>query len=157
MKKAITILVLIFSFTSCKKTEKTNKIASMDWLVGKWENNSDQGNLSETWEKADSNSYKGQSYFIKAKDTLHFESIHLKSTGENVLYTSTIKGQNNDKAVEYKLTNATAKQLVFENLKQDYPKKIVYRQITQDSIMATISGVQQGKASTESYPLKRAK
>jgi hypothetical protein len=53
------------------------------------------------------------------------------------------------------MTKRTPIEMVFENPKHDYPQKITYRQITKDSMVATISGIQQGKPSSDSYPMKR--
>ena len=155
MKKAAVLLVVFSALVCCKKSEKQNKINPANWLIGSWENNSDQGNLSENWKKQNDSTFIGQSYFIKGKDTLHHESIVLDQKGDDFFYTTTVKGQNNDQAIRFKMTSATAKQLVFENLKHDYPQKIVYNKITKDSLVAKISGIQQGKPSTESFPMKK--
>lgn len=155
MKKAAVLLVVFSALVCCKKSEKQNKINPANWLIGSWENNSEQGNLSESWKKQNDSTFIGQSYFIKGKDTLHHESIVLDQKGDDFFYTTTVKGQNNDQAIRFKMTSATAKQLVFENLKHDYPQKIVYNKITKDSLVAKISGIQQGKPSTESFPMKK--
>jgi hypothetical protein len=55
------------------------------------------------------------------------------------------------------LTTAKEKQMVFENPKHDYPKKIIYTQITPDSLVVKISGIQQGKPSSEQFSIKRIK
>lgn len=155
MKKAAVLLVVFSALVCCKKSEKQNKINPANWLIGSWENNSEQGNLSESWKKQNDSTFIGQSYFIKGKDTLHHESIVLDQKGDDFFYTTTVKGQNNDQAIRFKMTSATAKQLVFENLKHDYPQKIVYNKITKDSLVAKISGIQQGKPSAESFPMKK--
>lgn len=159
MQKAITILILILTFASCKKSDSNekDKIKVAHWLLGNWENNSANGNLSETWKKINDSTFQADSYFIKNKDTLHFEKIQLNQKGEELFYVSTIKGQNNDKPIVFKLTNAPEKQLVFKNLKHDYPQKISYTQITKDSLVIEISGIQQGKPSSEKYPMKITK
>jgi hypothetical protein len=72
-------------------------------------------------------------------------------------YTATVEGQNDDKPVAFKLTTATEKQMVFENPKHDYPQKISYTQITPDSVVAKISGIQQGKPSSEQFSMKKIK
>jgi hypothetical protein len=125
--------------------------------LGKWENNSADGNLSETWKKVNDSLYDGESYFIKGKDTLHTEQIQLKQKGEDLLYISTIKGQNNDKPVTYRHNTALEKQLVFENPNNDYPQKIEYSQITKDSIVIAITGIQQGKRSSKYFSMKKIK
>lgn len=157
MKNSIIILFLILGITSCKNSDanKNDKIKAVQWLIGKWENNSTEGNLSETWIKLNDSVYNGQSYFIKSKDTLHSESIQLKQIGENLIYISTINGQNNDKAIVYKYRDTIEKIVPFENSKHDYPQKISYKQITKDSLEIEISGYQEGKPSFNNYSMKR--
>ena len=155
MKKAFLILITILTFTSCKKSNETSKIVGADWLLGKWENNSKDGNLSETCKKVNDSLYYGESYFIKGKDTLHLEQIELEQKDETLFYISTIKGQNNDKPVTYKHNSEIETQLVFENPNNEYPQKIGYSQITKDSIVIAITGIQQGKPSSTKYSLKK--
>lgn len=157
MKKISLILLLLLTILSCKKGEKTNLLNEIDWLIGAWENNSDKGNLLEIWKKENDSVYSGQSFYIKAKDTLHFETIQLKQISDSLLYSSSVKGQDNDLALDFKLTSKTQNQFVFENPKNDYPKKIVYKLITKDSLVAIISGIQQGKTSSETFSMKKIK
>ena len=156
MKSICTILSLIL-LISCNKSEKTEtkKIHQMDWLIGTWENNSEQGNLSENWEQLNDSTFQGYTYFIKGKDTLHNESFVVNQTDDDVYYIPTVKGQNNDKPVTFKLTQFTEKQFTFENPTHDYPTKMVYNKITPDSIVVEISGVVDGVFSSEKYPLKK--
>ncbi len=151
MKKIITIFILLLVFASCKNSNKNDKIKLSNWLIGKWENKTTDGNLEEMWTKVNDSTYQAQSYFIKAKDTLHFETIVLQQNGEELFYNTTIKGQNNDEAVAFKLNISTEKQLVFENPTNDYPKKIGYSKISKDRIGIQISGIQQGKTSSDRY------
>jgi hypothetical protein len=157
MKKVILILILALTFTSCLKSKEISKIVVADWLLGNWENKSDDGDLLETWKKVNDSIYDGESYFIKGKDTLHFEKIQMKQKGEALYYIATIKGQNDDQPVTFKYNDTIEKQLVFENPKHDYPQKISYSQITKDSIVIQISGSQQGKPSSSKYSMKKTK
>ena len=103
MKNKITILVLLLAFTACKKSDsegtEKDKIKLAHWLLGNWENKSVEGSLTENWEKVNDSTYKATSFFIKGKDTLHFEFINLQQKGEELTYLATIKGQNEDKPV----------------------------------------------------------
>ncbi|MES2577905.1 MAG: DUF6265 family protein [Bacteroidota bacterium] len=159
MFQKTTLILLLLVIVSCKNSDsnKNEKIKAASWLLGNWENKSADGNLTENWEKLNDSTFQAQSYYIKEKDTVHFESIILQQKGENLTYTATVKGQNNDKPVVFKLTTATDKQVSFENLKHDYPQKISYNQITPDSLVAKISGIQQGKPSSEQFSMKKIK
>ena len=159
MFQKITLALLLLATVSCKNSESNekDKIKVARWLLGNWENKLADGKLSETWKKVNDSTFQAQSYFIKEKDTLHFETITLKQKGEELTYNAAVKGQNGDKPVTFKLTNLTEKQLVFENLKHDYPKKISYTQITEDSLVAEISGILAGKPSSEKFSMKKIK
>ena len=159
MFQKITLALLLLAIVSCKNSESNekDKIKVARWLLGNWENKLADGKLSETWKKVNDSTFQAQSYFIKEKDTLHFETITLKQKGEELTYNAAVKGQNGDKPVTFKLTNLTEKQLVFENSKHDYPKKISYTQITEDSLVAEISGILAGKPSSEKFSMKKIK
>jgi hypothetical protein len=128
----------------------------MNWLIGNWENKMDDGILSETWKKENDSTFSGKSYFIvNSKDTVHSETILLTQLNNQLIYSPTVKGQNDDKPIDFIMTSDSENNFVFENPKHDYPQKIVYKKATENSLVATISGIQQGKQSTESYPMKK--
>lgn len=157
MKKAILFLIITLLFASCQKSKEVSKIVGNDWLLGKWENKSDEGYLLEVWTKVNDSLFLGESYFIKEKDTLHSEKIELQQKGENLLYVSTIKGQNNDKPITFKHKVEIEKQLVFENPATEYPKKIVYKPIAEDRVLIEVSGIEHGKSSSVRYSMKKTK
>lgn len=161
MFQKITLILLLLTIISCKNSDsnesKNEKIKATSWLLGNWENKAADGNLKENWQKVNDSTFKAQSYYIKKKDTIHFETIRLQQKGETLTYIATVQGQNDDKPVAFNLITATDKQLVFENLKNDYPQKISYTQISKDSLVTEISGMQQGKISSEKYKMGKRK
>lgn len=152
------LILLLLAIVSCKNPEATEKdqIKTANWLLGKWDTKTADGNLSENWKQLNDSTFQGESFFIKQKDTLHFETMTLQQKGEELFYSATVKGQNENKAVTFKLTNKNEKQLVFENPKHDYPQKITYTLINKDSLVASISGVQLGKPSSEKFGMKKS-
>ena len=155
MKKIAVLLVIISILISCKQSKEVSKIMGKDWLLGKWENKSENGNLLETWKKVNDSLFIGESYFIKDKDTLHSEKIELQQKGEELFYIATVKGQNNDKPITFYHNIEIEKQLVFENAKHDYPQKIVYNPIAKDRVFIEVSGIQQDKPSSIRYSMKK--
>lgn len=159
MKNTISLGCLILVLASCKedKSRTYEKINAANWLLGNWESKSVEGNLTESWKKANDSTFQATSYFIKEKDTLHFETIILEQKGEKVTYYATVQGQNEDKPIAFKLKTASEKELLFENLQHDYPQIINYTPITADSLVVKISGMQQGKPSSEQFSMTRIK
>lgn len=159
MCKKITFLLLALCLFSCKNSNKNEKekIKAAQWLLGTWENKSTDGTLSETWKKVNDSTFEGESYFVKSKDTIHAESIILQQKGEQLIYNTTIKGQNGNKPMVYPLTEETENHFVFENRKQDYPQKIQYKLIAKDRFSAEISGIQASKPFAEKYLMTKIK
>jgi hypothetical protein len=57
-------------------------------ILGNWESKSDEGTLTESWSKVNDSTFQATSYFIKEKDTIHFETITLqqKTTFSPILH-----------------------------------------------------------------------
>jgi hypothetical protein len=150
--------VSILMFISCqnKSEKKFDKLEKMNWLIGNWKNEMAEGVLTETWNKENDSTFSGTTYFIiNKKDTIHSEVIILTQINDELVYRPTVKGQNNDEPVDFKLSSESENSFSFENPKHDYPQKIVYKKVNETSLVATISGMQQGKQSQESYPMKK--
>ncbi len=158
MKNTLSILFIIVILSSCGKSkiDAPRPIEKAEWLLGTWENASPDGKMTETWIRENDSVFSGQAFYITAKnDTLHSETIALNESDDILVYTPIVQGQNDGKPVSFKLTSSKSNQLTFENPAHDFPKKIVYTKITNDSIVAEISGIQQEKPSSEKFPLKR--
>ncbi|QBZ98360.1 DUF6265 family protein [Flavobacterium sangjuense] len=157
-KLPLVIALVLACLASCKNNsseKKFDKLEKLNWLVGNWEQKLPDGTLKETWTKQNDSTFSGDSYFITPKDTVHFESIKLTQRAEELTYNATVVGQNNDEPVQFKLTSDADNTFAFENPAHDYPQKITYKKINGTSLVATISGKQQGKPTSESYAMTK--
>jgi len=165
-KLSISILtILLLSIVSCNKYDANGNIIKdydelekANWMLGEWEKTDSLGTLREIWERLDDSTFVGLSYYIQnEKDTLHNEQVELMQNGEHLIYTATIKGENNDSPIPFQMTKDEDSLLVFENPKHEYPQKIQYKLMKNGSLIATISGKQNGKNSAENYPMNKVK
>lgn len=150
MKKLV-LLASLLLVISCKKDNLADKLNPAQWIIGSWEQKTDKGILTESWQRQNDSVFVGSCYFINESDTLHRETILLEQRADSIAYSANVKGQNNDKAVPFRLTTANTNSLVFENLTHDYPQKIVYQKNKSNGLVVTISGILQGKKSEEKY------
>jgi hypothetical protein len=148
------ISLLLFS---CTTTSKNEKLKDSEWLIGAWENQSEEGIFTETWSKPNDSTLTAGSFFIKEKDTLHFENVQLVEKDGELVYKTTIKGQNNDKPISFSLISETENELVFENLQNDYPQKIKYLRNSKTAITISISGKQAKKFVSEQFKMTKSK
>jgi hypothetical protein len=94
---------------------------------------------------------------MRNNDTISSESIQLVQEGDKLLYVPVVRKQNEGKRVVFTLSFSTDNQLVFENPQHDFPQKILYTLINNDSLLAEISGTYNGKHQSEKFPMSRAK
>lgn len=164
MKYANIILVSVAGiFFACQPTAKqpapeTNKLMEQtNWLIGEWRNFSPEGNATEVWAKENDSTLSGKSCFVIGGDTVSSESLSLVQRNNQLYYIPVVRDQNSGQPVEFALTSASDKQLVFENPQHDFPTKIMYTKITEDSLVAEISGMNKGQPASQQYPMARAK
>ena len=101
-------MLLTSLFFSCKKEIKSQEkqfteLQKTKWLLGRWENNSTEGNLSESWKKVNDSTFMGESYFVIETDTVFAEHIRLEERNNQLYYTVVIPNQNNGNPVSFTL------------------------------------------------------
>ena len=163
-----TTILITNLISACGSPKKTNDlpvqgnkktyeaIKSISWLMGRWENKSAEGTMTETWVQLNDSVYSGKSIFMEGKDTQFVETITIEQRGNEVFYIPVVKNQNDGKPTMFKLTNANGSKVQFENPEHDFPQKISY-ELFGDSLFAEISGLMEGKPHTEKFPMVRAK
>ncbi|WP_310594861.1 DUF6265 family protein [Flavobacterium sp.] len=155
MRQLYLFSIVSLLLLSCTNSHKNDKIKASEWLIGDWKNQSEEGILNETWSKPNDSTLVAGSFFIKEKDTLHFENIVLKEKEGELIYETIIKGQNNDKPILFPLLSETENELVFENLKNDYPQKIKYHRNSKTAITISISGNLAKKVVSEQFKMTK--
>lgn len=95
----------------------------------------------ETWIISNDSTLNGESLNMSATGISKvMESLELAYRKGEYYYISTVKGQNNNQAISFRITTYSESGFVAENLEHDFPKRITYRLIGKDSIHAFIDG-----------------
>ncbi|CAH0260102.1 DUF6265 family protein [Chryseobacterium sp. Bi04] len=149
---AVIGLLIIGSWT------QPSEIKKLEWLLGTWETQTTKGSLYETWTQKSSTELQGESYYLKNKDTIHFESVRLVEKDRKLYYIVSVKGQHDEQPVDFISTpGSNPTSLVFENRQNDFPQTITYKKIRKDSLFAEISGLMNGKMARQAFPMKKIK
>ncbi|MBX2965286.1 MAG: hypothetical protein KF845_04010 [Cyclobacteriaceae bacterium] len=157
MKNTFRIFLAVTGITALYGWAEQKQIDKASWLIGTWESKTSRGSLYETWSKVNDSEFYGKSYMLREKDTVVFESIQLVQKQEGLFYMPTVRNQNDGQAVTFKSKLVTDDKLVFENPEHDFPQRIAYTKISQDSLVAEISGVRNGQERAQKFSMKRIK
>lgn len=104
-------------------------------FIGTWKDS--VTGIYETWEEAGDKHLKGFSYEIKNGEKVISEYIDLTIDGNNMVYTVSVKNQNNEKPVSFVLS-ATDSIYTFVNSAHDFPTYISYIVVSPDNIRAKV-------------------
>lgn len=168
MKNKNVIIVIFTALTlliSCKKeevkpeieTKHYPKLEKAKWFLGNWENVTKESVSKEIWIQKNDSTLFGESFTTVEKDTVFYEQMDLVERNDSLICTISVKNQNKEKPVSFYLTQSTDNKMVFENPKHDFPNKIEYNKVGNDSIFAKIYGTENGKPTSIDFPMKRSK
>ena len=114
------------------------------WILGSWEfRTADSVWHYETWEKQNDTLFGGFGFTRRSDSLLSSEILALELVNDTVYYTARAKGQNNEKAIRFRVMYSDTLGFTSENPAHDYPQKITYRHggiYPDDSLVAVISG-----------------
>lgn len=140
--KFLSYFLVVCFLHSCASASENN---SMDKFIGLWETHNSESDMYEEWTKVNDSLMYGKSYVMNDGDTMIFERIELRKENKDVFYIPTVKDQNNNQPVRFQMTISNDTVFTFENNEHDFPKKITYRFVTDDSLVARLDGLQEGE------------
>lgn len=136
---------ILFIFLSLIFSSATESFAQgipselLDWK-GKWYAIQKQDTLFERWELMEDGTLKGESWVIKQnKDSVHSEFLRVYADAQTIIYEPTVKSQHGDKPMPFHLILQTSSYWMFYNEKNDFPKFITYKRISENQLKAVIS------------------
>jgi hypothetical protein len=140
MRKFIIILLFLSKLNLSFAQYTIEDFKKLHTLVGKWERDIKKGMTHEFWEKNNETTLSSKSMSIVGKDTVLRETVLLELKDNEIFYTVTVAGQNNEKPVAFKLTKIENNTFYFENPKHDFPQRIIYFLKHENQLVVTIDG-----------------
>jgi uncharacterized protein YciI len=106
------------------------------FLDGTWK--SDSGEIYEHWNLLNNKTMKGFSYKMKNGELIVSEYLDISGTGDDVIYTATVINQNQGRGIDFKLIKSDSV-YIFENPNHDFPKRIVYKKLSESDMLVQVS------------------
>jgi hypothetical protein len=122
-------------------------------LKGCWRTTAEGRQTTEHWLKPGGRTMLGMSRTIAGDQTVEFEFMRIQQEENGAVYLMAIP--SGQKEARFKLTKASAKEIVFENPAHDFPQRVIYRFDGKDSLLGRIEGTTKGKEKSSDFPMKR--
>jgi hypothetical protein len=133
------IWLLFLVIYSCAERGSKATLESFRWLQGDWESERKNGTMVESWKVINDSTMRGVSIMrMPDGSTQPFEDIDLLRRHDSLVYQVRTTGDSAAPVVSFRLTSFTDTGFIAENQAHDFPKRIIYRLIRKDSLVATI-------------------
>jgi len=137
--------------------QETKKVTLQDigWLAGCWKARGGESTVDnlEQWMKPAGNVMLGLGVEFKNGKAASYEYMRIESQDNGDLV-YTVKPHNKPET-SFTLTSTTARTLVFENPKHDFPQRITYRFEKEGAMEMRIDGEVGGKKRAALYPVAK--
>lgn len=143
MKHLLTYLILLVAGNTSAQS------GFPDFLQGTWKVENKE--MYERWDSLNGQRLKGFSYEIKGGQMMVSEYLDIQRKHKEVTYTASVINQNKGRDVAFKLMKADSV-FSFENPNHDFPKKVVYKRITDTEIHLEVSD---GKQKSFAYTMHK--
>ena len=139
MSRRVALIVAgTIAFTSAQlDAQQAASIDRAGWLAGCWEMRAGNRVSFEMWMPPAGGMMMGASRTTVAGKMREYEQLRLWAAGDTLVYTALPSGQSQS---DFRSTSVSATSLVFENPTHDFPRKITYRRVAEDSIVARVEG-----------------
>ena len=145
-------LALCLGSLGLASTARQSSLERLRWLAGCWEMRRGGAVTLEMWMPPDGNLMLGASRTVVNGAVRESEQTSLRWAGDSLVYHAVPSGQT---PTDFKGGAATDSGFTVENLKHDFPQRIIYRRRGADSLIARIEGPGASGVKGVDYPMKR--
>ena len=159
MKQLFGILMMLSACTFKTPAQgfSAKEFKALQPLAGLWKMETSRGAIYEEWKLTSDTKMSGRSFRINNTDTIVFEQLEIYLEDGKITYSPIVRGQNNGQAVPFPLASVTGKRFVFENKEHDFPQRIIYDLVSEDSVHARIEGTRNGQERGSDFKYSRVK
>lgn len=155
MKKTFLSIVVLVCCAAVNAQDTKQSVDSLNWISGCWEMNVIGRVTTERWGKATENLMLGTSQTAKGTKSVAFEYLRIVNNGQGFVYIA--KPSSAKEETSFTAAKVGDKEITFENLKHDFPQRIIYKQTKPDALASRIEGMMDGKLTVMDFAMARVK
>jgi len=152
--KFLSLIIIVFLFsTGAVSQPSLYRVKDLAWLTGCWRQVGQDYERLEFLLRPAGKMMVGVSHTIFKGETIEYEYLQIIEEEDGFVYLIAFPSGQNRTA--FKLIESENRRALFQNSMHDFPQRIRYEKLGEDSIMARIEGVQAGKEKWVDFPMKR--
>ncbi|MBA2524296.1 MAG: hypothetical protein H0V18_00740 [Pyrinomonadaceae bacterium] len=148
----IPIVILALVGFSVGVSAKATDLSGLAWMAGNWAGVQGGVEMEELWQAPKGNTMLGLHRDVAGGRTVFFEFLRIEAKPEGISYWASPGGRP---STQFRLIELKGKRVVFENLKHDFPQRVIYWLSDDGALHARIEGTMNGKPAAEEWTWRR--
>jgi len=150
------LVLLVISCAACGPADAgpaaDAKFDKLSWLAGSWARDSAGTRSEEHWMAARGGLMVGMNRLVSGGRARSFEFLRIQAHGDTIAY---LASPNNRTPTVFLMKELGEKRVVFENLKHDFPQRVIYWLGADRRLFARVEGMRDGNLAGEDYAWAR--
>ena len=152
-RSAISIFILL-ALAGVGTAQSKATLNDLAWVSGCWEGREGSAVIEEIWSKPSGGSMIGLGRTVKATRTVSFEFMQFREENGSLVFLPQPQG---GPRVSFPLKDSFGGKATFENLKHDFPQRVIYERKGKGLMWASIEGMQNGKEERQQFVMHKVR
>jgi hypothetical protein len=127
-------------------------VTSVGWMAGCWRQESPGRTVDEVWMAPDGDGMLGMSRTVQKGRITEHEFLQVRVKDGQLVYIAKPSGQPE---AAFTAKSASAREVIFENLRHDFPQRIIYRLQPDGNMAARVEGTMNGQTKGIDFAMKK--
>ncbi len=155
MLKRLLLACLMFLIPTGSSLAQTKaSFNEVSWLSGCWQGRQGKAVIEEIWSKAAGGTMLGLGRTVSGNRTVSFEFMQFREENGRLVFLPQPQGGTR---VSFPLKDSFGEKVTFENLKHDFPQRVIYERRGKALMWASIEGTQDGKPERQEFVMHKVR
>ena len=128
-------------------------LSELQWLAGCWTQDGRDAGSVEQWTLPAGGTMLGMNRIVSGGRTVAFEYMRIAVNKDDMI--EFIASPSGQETARFKMVSMNENEVVFENPEHDFPTRIIYRLLSDGSLLGRIEGIDKGTPRTAEFPMTR--
>jgi hypothetical protein len=152
LRFSIALTAGVAAAIAAARAEPPASVTRLGWLAGCWAYVGDEAGSGETWMPPAGGQLLAVARRVSAGRVVSWELQRIVEDETGLAYHASPSGAP---SVRFGLASLSADEVVFENLGNDFPQRVIYRREPNGGLRARIEGARRDPTRAVDFPMKR--
>ncbi len=154
LKRLILLTLIIPALAGVALPQNKVSLKDLSWISGCWEGRQGNAVIEEIWSKPAGGSMLGLGRTVSGNRTVSFEFMQFREEQGSLVFLPQPQGAPR---VSFPLKDFFSGKATFENLKHDFPQRVIYERKGPGLMWASIEGTQNGKDERQEFVMHKVR